>query len=269
MRIEPNTVMSAESEPAPSFKMGNRILARAGTRDAYAARLAVTPEGIRAAQKLRFEVFNLELNEGLARSFETGLDSDPFDEVCDHLIVEERRSGRVVGTYRLQTGTKAGVKLGYYSAQEFDFSPFEPMRANIVELGRACVHSDHRNLAVLSYLWRGIANYSKELGARYLIGCSSLTSQDPAEGATMYANLTRKHLAAPQWRTVPLPELACPLDKLADKHLKVPKLLGAYLSVGAKICGPPAIDREFKTIDFLTLMDLETLPMRMLDRYLG
>jgi putative hemolysin len=269
MRIEPITLMSAESEFAPSFKMGNRILARAGARDAYAARLAITPEDIRAAQKLRFEVFNLELNEGLARSFETGLDADPFDEVCDHLIVEERQSGRVVGTYRLQTGTTAAERLGYYSEQEFDFTPFESMRGQIVELGRACVHSDHRNLAVLSYLWRGIANFSKERGARYLIGCSSLTSQDPAEGATMYANLARKHLAPPQWRTVPLANLACPLDKLADTNTKVPKLLGAYLSVGAKICGPPAIDREFKTIDFLTLMDLETLPMRMLDRYLG
>jgi len=49
----------------------------------------------------------------------------------------------------------------------------------------------------------------------------------------------------------------------------VPKLLMAYLSIGAKICGPPAIDREFKTIDFLTLLDLDSLPASTVQRYLS
>jgi putative hemolysin len=36
--------------------------------------------------------------------------------------------------------------------------------------------------------------------------------------------------------------------------------LRAYLAIGAKICGPPALDRELKSIIFLTLLDLQTLP---------
>src|SRR6201995_93028 len=168
----------------------------------YATRLARNAEEIRAAQVLRFEVFNLELNEGLASSHATGLDADPFDAVCDHLLVEHVPSKTIVGTYRLQTGLNAQAHLGYYCAQEFHFDVFEPLRAQIIELGRACVHRQHRNLVVLGLLWKGIADYAKERGGRYLMGCSSLTSQDAAAGASAYADLCRKHLVAPEWRTL-------------------------------------------------------------------
>jgi len=235
----------------------------------YTARLACNAAEIRAAQALRFDVFNLELNEGLAQSYDSGLDEDPFDAVCDHLIIEHRPSRQIVGTYRLQTGVNAASKLGYYSAQEFDFAQFEPHRAQIIELGRACVHIQHRNLIVLGMLWKGIADYAKQRGGRYLLGCSSITSQDPTVGASAYAELCRKNLASPQWRTRPLPEYDCPLDHLAAEPVKIPKLLRAYLSVGAKICGPPALDRSFKTIDFLTLLDLEALPLIARQRFMS
>ena len=124
----------------------------------YAVRLARDAAEIRAAQALRFAIFNLELHEGLENSYATGLDADPFDAVCDHLLVEHLATGEIVGTYRLQTGTTAGGKLGYYSGQEFDFKPFEPMRAEVIELGRACVHKLHRNMSVLGLLWKGSAS---------------------------------------------------------------------------------------------------------------
>ncbi len=235
----------------------------------YATRLACSAAEVRAAQALRFEVFNLELNEGLEQSYASGLDEDPFDAVCDHLIVEHLPSRQIVGTYRLQTGVSSAAKLGYYSAQEFDFQPYEPFRAEIIELGRACVHLQHRNLVVLGMLWKGIADYAQQQGARYLIGCSSITSQDPAVGASAYAELCRKNLAPPSWRTQPLPEYECPLNHLAEEPVKIPKLLRAYLSVGAKICGPPALDRSFKTIDFLTLLDLATLPRSVRQRFMS
>ncbi|HAV64867.1 MAG TPA: hemolysin [Verrucomicrobiales bacterium] len=225
-------------------------------------------DDLRLAQALRFRVFNLELKEGLQSSFATGLDSDQFDAVCDHLLVEEKATGEVVGTYRMQTGPAAAENLGYYSAQEFDFGPYEKIRGEVVELGRACVHKDHRNFAVLNLLWKGIARYAGKHDARYLIGCSSLTSQDPAEGAALYRSFTR-NLAPEPLRTRPLPAVECPLDQVKSPAPKAPKLLSAYLMIGAKICGAPAIDREFKTIDFLTLLDLKTLPARVADRFLG
>jgi putative hemolysin len=236
----------------------------------YSFRLAANTRDVEAAQTLRFQVFNLELNEGLAQSFATGRDVDPFDAVCDHLLVEHLPTGQVVGTYRMQTGPNAGKKLGYYSAQEFAFEPFEPLRAEIVELGRACVDRQHRNLVVLGLLWRGIAQYAQERGARFLLGCSSITSQDPAVGASAYTELCRKHfLADTCWQTRPTAKFACPLDRLADEPVVIPKLLRAYLAVGAKICGPPALDSEFKTIDFLTMVDLQGLTPAAKERFLG
>ena len=238
-----------------------------GSSAHYTVRLAGSAEELRAAQMLRFQVFNVELNEGLPQSHSTGLDSDAFDSVCDHLLVEHLPTRQIVGTYRLQTGEAAKKNLGYYSEQEFDFKPFEPFRKQIVELGRACVEKQHRNLIVLGLLWKGIADYATERGGRYLIGCSSLTSQDPGEGAAAYEELSRKYLPEPAWRTVPLPAYACPLDY--KTAAEIPKLLRAYLTVGAKICGPPALDRQFKTIDFLTFVDFEALTPAARERFLG
>ena len=102
-----------------------------------------------------------------------------------------------------------------------------------------------------------------------MIGCSSLTSQDPVAGASMYVELSRKHLVRREFRTQPLADWTCSLDQLAETPPKVPKLLAAYLSIGARICGPPAVDRDFKTIDFLTFMDLKSLPDRIIERHLS
>ena len=230
-------------------------------RPNYVARLAQVAEEVRRAQRFRFEVFNLELNEGLVESHFTGLDVDLFDNVCDHLIVEHVATDEIVGTYRLQTGVHAAAHVGYYSEREFDFTPYESLRGEMIELGRACVHAEHRNFNLLHLLWRGIARYACERNARFLIGCSSLTSQDPMEGVAMYEQLRGKNLARPKWRTVPHAAFRVDVDLVSASCTPPPKLMRAYLSIGAKICGPPAMDREFGTIDFLTLLDLHALPM--------
>jgi putative hemolysin len=235
----------------------------------YTVRLARKQDEIRAAQILRFEVFNLELHEGLAQSYASGFDEDPFDAVCDHLLVEHLPSRGVIGTYRLQTGVNAAKNLGYYCAQEFEFAAFEPLRDEIIEVGRACVHRQHRNLVVLGILWKGIADYARARGGRHLFGCSSITSQIPEAGASAYADLCRKHLAEPQWRTHPLPAYECSLNQLAAEPVPIPKLLRAYLALGAKICGPPALDWQFQTIDFLTMLDLKAMPAAARERFLG
>lgn len=225
----------------------------------YTVCLARDETEIRAAQALRFTVFNLELHEGLPESFFNGLDADPFDAVCDHLLVAHRATGNVVGTYRLQTGQTAARRLGYYCEREFEFDGFEPIRHELIELGRACIHADHRHLAVLSLLWQGVADYARERGARYLCGCSSLTSIDPTVAASAYQALWPAHQSPPPFHTHPTPAFACALDQLHPTPVKIPKLLRAYLGLGAWICGPPALDREFSTIDFLTLLDLDRL----------
>lgn len=238
------------------FEQESRVLR---TQGSYRLRKADEQREKQAAYRLRFLVFNLELNEGLAGSYRDGLDVDEFDGICDHLIVEHVLTGEVVGTYRLQTGDVAAQNLGYYSEREFDFSPYERMRSQIVELGRAAIHRDHRSFDVLTLLWRGIADYARERGARYLLGCSSLSSQCPQEGWALFRALEGA-LVEPALRSEPLPGNAMEAcDPIEHEAARPPKLLRAYLALGAKICGQPAIDREFGTIDFLTWLDLEQL----------
>ena len=236
----------------------------------YRLRLATSSRDVEAAQRLRFQVFNVELGEGLETAYADGLDVDQFDEICDHLLVEEIASGTLVGTYRVQMGNRALACAGFYSAREFDFAPFLDRAAEIVELGRACVHKQHRNLVVLGLLWKGIAEYAKIHGGRYLIGCSSLTSQNPAEGVALYANLRERYLAPESWQTAPMPGFEClptASNAAVTDKIRAPKLMSAYFSIGAKICGPPALDSEFKTIDFLTLVDLQILPDSVATRF--
>jgi len=255
------SITPTQSNEPREAALGRKILARSASKKQYTVRIAETAEDVRSAQGLRFMVFNLELEEGLESSYLTLRDEDSFDTACDHLLVE--LAGEVVGTYRMQSGERAAQHRGFYSAQEFDLTPFEPVRHQVLELGRACVHSEHRNLQVLALLWRGIADYARKHGCRYLVGCSSLTSQDPEEGLALYQMLSAKHLSPEQFLTVPLPGWECPVPAVEREPAPVPrapKLLTAYLSLGAKICAPPALDQEFKTIDFLTLLDLENLP---------
>ncbi|MGD0348462.1 MAG: GNAT family N-acyltransferase [Terracidiphilus sp.] len=256
----------------------------------YRLRLAETAEDREAACRLRFKVFNLELGEGLESSYDTGLDVDRFDIVCEHLLVEDKTSRRVVGTYRMQSGETAARRLGYYSEQEFCLAPYEPLRPGILELGRASIDREHRTPEVLMLLWRGIAQYATGMGLRYLLGCSSLNSNDPAEGWQMYRQL-EKFRAPREFETTPTAAYACPpelqetdaqpLPCQTDRRLpnsshatsaaqgKVPKLLKTYLAIGARIAAAPAWDREFRTIDFLTLLDLKLLSAAARNRFLA
>ena len=260
-------------------------------------RLAQSSEDRNAACRLRFRVFNIEMGEGLESSYQTGLDTDQFDEVCEHLIVEDKHEDnpvrRIIGTYRMQTGATAARHRGYYSEQEFNLAPYEPLRPGVLELGRASIDREHRTPEVLTLLWRGIAQYATDMGLRYLIGCSSLTSKDPAEGWQLYRQLEQFRVS-PEFETTPTAAYACPIEQQAGDAqplscpsesnagaagvsaasgaatpVKVPKLLKTYLAIGARIAAPPAWDREFGTIDFLTLLDLKLLSPAARSRFLS
>ncbi|HEU5400526.1 MAG TPA: GNAT family N-acyltransferase [Terriglobales bacterium] len=254
---------NTQSLPLLAVTRVHRELAVCGQ---YSVLLATTDEERSAIYRLRFRVFNLELNEGLEESFATGEDKDEFDEVCGHLYVQHRITGEVVGTYRVQSGLKAAANVGYYSEREFVLVPFEPLRAQVVELGRACIDRRHRNFEVLNLLWRGLAIYAQGINARYLLGCSSLTSQDPGEGWAVYQQLSMFQ-SCPELQTVPTAEYYMPPAR-PKEGAKVPRLLRAYLAVGAQICGTPGLDRNFKTIDFLTLLDFEKLSSAAKARFL-
>ena len=241
----------------------------------YLARFARSSQEIEAALQLRFRVFNLELGEGLTSSFATGQDRDEFDGCCHHLIVLDTQEDRVVGTYRLQTGETASAGRGFYSGREFDLSLLpKGVLENSVELGRACIAKDHRNTHVLFLLWKGIAAYVAHNQKRYLFGCCSLTSQDPCEASRVFDYLKANGHLHEQFCVSPRAGLACVCStdgsgsrafrtaESCPSEVVLPKLFKIYLRFGANVCGPPAIDREFKTVDFLVMFDVDGMDQR-------
>lgn len=232
----------------------------------YRLRFGFTPADLEAVQRLRFEVFNRELGEGLAASWATGRDADPWDETFHHIVIEHQPSGDVVGSYRLQTGDMAERYGGYYSEVEFDLKwlPGELLRAS-VEIGRACVRADHRNGRVIHLLWRGLAAYLLWNEKRYLFGCCSIPSQQPTVGIAAWRQLKLEGFVSSLHSVTPRHGLACesggaPVPQIQRNEL--PPLLQSYLNLGAEICGPPAIDADFGTIDFMVLLDLQNLDER-------
>lgn len=240
----------------------------------YEVRFARTGEELDALLRLRFEVFNLELAEGLEESFATGRDRDAFDDCCHHLIVVERESGVIVGTYRMQTNNMAAARLGFYSAGEFDLSGLSSeVIGDSVEVGRACVALGHRNTQVLYLLWRGLASYMVTNHRRFLFGCCSLTSQDHDEAKAVMQYLQRHGHVHASIQVTPLPGFEC-YDECAvndevTMEAHIPKLFRTYLRHGAKVCGHPAIDRQFKTIDYLVIFDVAAMDERRFRMFFG
>jgi putative hemolysin len=271
--IEPTSPVQEEELEYPIAR--DLVPSRELEEGRYAVRYARTAAELDELLRLRFQVFNIELNEGLEESLATGRDRDEFDAVCHHLIVVDRRTDAIVGTYRIQTAGMAAANRGFYSAAEFDLGGFPSfVTDSAVEVGRACVALEHRNTQVLFLLWRGLALYMAANQLRFLFGCCSLTSQDAAEGLVTHRYLQEHGHLHPEIVIAPQPEYACldadaiaALDTADTAGIKLPQLFRIYLRHGAKACGLPAIDRRFKTIDWLVLFDVAAMDEKKLKTF--
>ncbi len=238
----------------------------------YTARLVENAEELRSVLRLRFEVFKSELSD-TTLSNSDGLDFDKYDLRCEHLIVFETESRKAVGTYRLNTIETAKDASGFYAFSEFSIEDFPVEMLNkSVELGRACIARDHRNSRVLFMLWKGLAGYLTQTKKRYLFGCCSIFTQDGNLAGNVLNQLNKDgHLhdtisVSPREDRVCIPENFEPED---STKIVLPALVHIYLRIGAKICGEPAIDPEFKTIDYFVVFDLETINERYLKMFFG
>jgi putative hemolysin len=229
----------------------------------YSVKIASNRDEVEQALRLRFDVFNIELGEGLEESYQTFMDEDGYDAQCHHLLVIENDSQEVIGTYRMQDNKMAAAGNGFYTANEFDINAFpKDIMDDVVELGRACIHRDHRSGRVLFLLWRGLAMYLKLSGNRYLFGCCSITSQNPAEGMAFHHYLSNEGFTHDSIMVSVQEEYEClsiANEFKFDEEVKLPQLFKLYMDIGTKVCSPPAIDRTFKTIGFLILLDKESL----------
>ncbi|MFI6147046.1 GNAT family N-acetyltransferase [Streptomyces sp. NPDC051109] len=234
----------------------------------YTVRLARDEDEVRAAQRLRHLVFAGELGARLDGP-EPGLDSDAFDAYCDHLLVVEEETEQVVGTYRLLPPERAAVAGRLYSEGEFDLSALAPIRPDLVEVGRSCVHPDHRNGAVIALIWAGLARYMDRSGHNWLAGCCSIPLADGGvlAAATRESVLTR-NLAPEEYRVSPhLPWN--PEGITFPARVELPPLLRGYLRLGAWVCGEPALDAEFGCADLYVLLSLRRTNPRYLKHFLS
>jgi len=241
----------------------------------YSVRFARRLQELDELLRLRFRVFNLELAEGLASSWASGRDVDAYDAQCHHLVVIHRASGRIVGTYRIQTTEMALRARGFYTAIEFDLAGLSrEILEHAVEVGRACIEKEHRLKPVLFLLWKGLALYMAHNRRRWLLGPCSLTSQDPWDGKRAHDLLARRGLIRDDVAVTARPGFECVCEGEdpepgKGERLELPPLFEIYLRYGGKVVGPPVIDREFKTIDFFVLFDVEALSPRAKRRFFG
>ncbi|HIA48225.1 MAG TPA: GNAT family N-acetyltransferase [Candidatus Hydrogenedentes bacterium] len=232
--------------------------------DRYLIGFAHSDRSVERALRLRYEVFNLELDEGLASSAATGLDRDDFDAQMTHLLLIEQATGAVVGTYRMQTVAHGLAHGGLYSAQEFDMSGLEPYFDEAIELGRACLAADHRSMRAVIALWQGIGAYMNLYGLYYMFGCCSLTTRDMLDGWRAMKTIRKKgHLHDSVYLSV-LPEFSCG-DEVEVDAIPLPKLFRTYMRLGTKVVSAPAIDRAFGTVDFLVMLDARVVTFSQLD----
>ncbi|MBC7802911.1 MAG: GNAT family N-acetyltransferase, partial [Candidatus Parcubacteria bacterium] len=207
---------------------------KAAARRRYSVGFARDAGEVRAAQELRWRVFAQELGARLPMH-SPGIDHDHFDSYCEHLVVRDDDGDGVVGTYRVLSPEAACRAGSYYAETEFDLVRLQPLRERLVEIGRSCIHPQHRSGAVITLLWAALARYMLASGHGYLAGCASMSVADGGHAAaSVFERLRPRHLAPVEHRV--FPRRCLPVDELdASRAADAPPLLRGYLRAGAWI----------------------------------
>jgi L-ornithine Nalpha-acyltransferase len=257
-------------------------------RNGLLARIARTEVEVRAAQRLRYQVFFEELGaKPSAENRDLMLDRDAFDAVCDHVLVIDQHNlsytdgtelpeGRLVGTYRLLTHDRAQHGSGFYSANEFDVASLLAAHPNLrfLEAGRSCVAASHRGKAVAELLWQGIWDYVRAHKLDVMFGCASLPGTDPERLAHELSYLHHHARAPADWRVNALPGRAVNMNLLPDEAIdkrrliqSLPILIKAYLRLGAIVGEEAVIDRDFNTTDVLIMLPVSRINPKYFGHY--
>ncbi len=220
------------------------------------------------AQRLRHAVFAQELGAKLSTPAGTpdGLDVDLYDPHCEHLLVravpEGEGTGPVVATYRVLMPAAARRLGGLYAEQRFDLTRLRGHRQHLAELGRACVHPDHRNGTAMLMMWGELTATMQRRGVTLMLGSASLCARDGgAQAWALWHQLVPTHLAPLDLQVrsrVPLPKPQRPFHG----QVPTPPLLRGYLRANAQLLGEPAWDRDFQCADLPLLLRLDDLPAR-------
>ncbi len=209
--------------------------------------------------------------EDFATAAEPGwIDFDHFDILADHIIVKHIDTKEILGSYRVIC---TDYSSRFYSGEEFDIARILNLPGVKIELGRACVHRDHRNGVTLNLVWKGLARYASLVGARFLFGCASVKTISPDIAYSMYWHLYPLFFNS-QIAAKVTPRYLCPRPSNFDSlpgwqtvEPQIPALLKSYLQAGAHICSEPALDTFFGCVDFLITLDLNAVHPKYSKRY--
>jgi len=228
--------------------------------------LASDASDVEAAQRLRYRVFAEEMGAKVPTAAE-GVDRDDFDAHCEHLLLRDRLTHEVVGTYRILPADAAARIGRFYAAGEFDLGRL-PDLPKLVEVGRACIHPDHRNGTALALLLAGLAKHIRTAGHEHVMGCASIhVGDDPGAASLLCRDLLRDHPSPPEWRAFPHHRFDVRTTDRGER-IALPTLLRGYLRMGAYVCGEPAWDDAFRTADLLVLLPMARLNERFAQRLL-
>lgn len=253
--------MSALIEVAAPLPAGSSATPR------FTVSFASAQDEILESQRLRYRIFAEELGAQIDGGVEH-IDADAYDPWCRHLLVREQETGRIVACTRILTDDQAPNAGGFYSAGEFDLAMVDTLAGRVMEIGRTCVDREYRNGAVIATLWQGIAAYVTSHGIDYLFGCASIGLEDGgAQAHAILQKIRANHLSPEMHRVRPFYPLPA-VDGRAAEKVKMPPLLKAYLSLGAKACGEPYWDRDFNCADVFMLLNVGDLHPRYARHFL-
>ena len=268
MPLSPVQMPRGALHPGPDSVLSPPSVAGEGIRISWARH----QDEVRKAQRLRYEVFAGEMGARLPGHL-PGHDVDLFDDYCEHPLVCDSNTGNVIGTYRVLTPEQAARVGSFYADLEFDLTRLRSLRSRMVELGRSCVHPDHRHGGVILALWGALMQFMVRNGLDVMIGCASIpmTHQGLAGGhaaASIWRQVRVSHLAPLDCHV--LPRLPLPVQQLDDGiDVEPPALIKGYLRLGAKVLGPPAWDPDFNTADLPMMMRTQDLPSRYRRHFLA
>ncbi len=245
----------------------------------FEVRLAQSTAEIAAAQGLRYRVFYEEMTaHPTPQMAAQRRDFDAFDDVCDHLLVLDRRRGDgpqgIVGTYRLIRRSAAARMGRFYSSAEYDIQPMIDYPGEVLEVGRSCIEKDARNTATMQMLWRGIALYSFHYNIQVMFGCASLPGSDPSQHSMAMSYLNHHHLAPPEIRVRALASRFVDMNVLPPGSYdprkamaRLPPLIKGYLRLGGYVGDGAVIDSQFDTTDVFIIVKTELVTEKYIRHY--
>ncbi len=237
-------------------------------KSGYIVKTIETGAELNEVMKLRFQVFHKEYRK---TQIPFGIDAEVFDLCADHLVIQEAKSKRIVGTYRLISTLWSSQ---FYAQSEFHIASLLNLPGEKLELSRACVHPEHRKGFVMHLLWRGLMDYINKSGVKYLFGCSSVKTLNPERVSALVDHFSEKKYLLTELDIFPREsfryntnQYILPEESVENLTELVPPLLQSYLKAGARVSMQPAYDFDFQCVDFFTILDLSKLTEMYERRY--